>query len=100
MDRIDFSKKFEELKNRQQTTKAKTYMGETIEKYLPYMKWNNETFESDIKLLFISASRYYKAHTHAEFVRLLDWVRDKNALHPRQVAKLFNKKPTPYSRKT
>lgn len=70
----------------------KTYMQETAQKYLPYINWDNATLENDMRALFVVFSRYYRNHTHAEFVRLLEWVKKKNSLHPKQVLKLFRKR--------
>jgi|SRR3989344_3494757 len=72
-------------------SKAKTYMQETTEKYLKYIDWENDTFEEDMRLFWISASNYYRSHTHDNFVKILEWIRKKDSLNPKQVAKLFNK---------
>ena len=72
-------------------TKAQNYMQETAEPYLKHIQWQNQTLEADLRLFWISASRYYRSHTHAEFVKLLDWVKGKN-LYPKQVIKVFNKR--------
>ena len=82
----------ERLKSRRATTKAKNYMQETAEAYLAFINWDNKTFEPDMRAFWITATGYYKSHTHAEFVRMLEWVKSKNCLHPRQVCKLFSKK--------
>lgn len=81
----------EKLAERKAVSKAKTYMQETAEPYLKYIDWENETFEEDMRLFWISASNYYKSHTHANFVKILEWIRKKDCLNPKQVAKLFNK---------
>jgi hypothetical protein len=75
----------------QAVTKAKSYMQETAEEYLKYIDWENDTFEEDMRLFWISASNYYKSHTHSHFVKILEWIRKKDSLNPKQVAKLFNK---------
>ncbi len=81
----------EKLAERKAVSKAKTYMQETAEPYLKYINWENETFEEDMRLFWISASNYYKSHTHHNFVKILEWIRKKDSLTPKQVAKLFNK---------
>lgn len=81
----------EKLAERKTASKAKSYMQETAEKYLQYIDWGNETFEEDMRLFWISASNYYKSHTHSHFVKILEWIRKKDSLSPKQVAKLFNK---------
>lgn len=75
----------------QAASKAKTYMQETAELYLKYIDWENDTFEEDMRLFWISASNYYKGHTHHDFVKILEWIRKKDSLNPKQIAKLFNK---------
>ena len=72
-------------------TRAKNYMQETVEPYLKYIDWENDTFEEDMRLFWISASNYYKSHTHHHFVLLLEWIKKRDSLSPKQVAKLFNK---------
>lgn len=72
-------------------SRARNYMQETAEKYLKYIDWQNETFAEDMKLFWVSASNYYRSHTHHDFVKILEWVRKKDSLTPKQAAKLFNK---------
>src|SRR3989338_6264076 len=81
----------EKLAEKKAVTRAKNYMQETAEEYLKYIDWENETFEEDMRLFWISASNYYKSHTHHNFVQILEWIRKKDSLNPKQVAKLFNK---------
>ena len=81
----------EKLAERKAASKAKTYMQETAEKYLQYIDWENDSFEEDMRLFWISASNYYKSHTHHHFVQILEWIKKKDSLNPKQVAKLFNK---------
>lgn len=81
----------EKLAERKAVSHAKTFMQETAEPYLQYIDWENETFEEDMRLFWISASNYYKSHTHHDFVKILEWIRKKDCLNPKQVAKLFNK---------
>ncbi|MDP3730886.1 MAG: hypothetical protein Q8R34_00045 [bacterium] len=81
----------ERLVERKAVTKAKNYMQETAEEYLKYIDWENDTFEEDMRLFWISASNYYKNHTHHHFVQILEWIKKKDSLNPKQVAKLFNK---------
>jgi|SRR3989344_6833666 len=81
----------ERLVERKAVTKAKNYMQETAEEYLKYIDWENDTFEEDMRLFWISASNYYRNHTHHHFVQILEWIKKKDSLNPKQVAKLFNK---------
>lgn len=81
----------DKLTERKAATKAKNYMQETAEPYLKYIDWENDSFEEDMRLFWISASNYYKTHTHHHFVQILEWIRKKDSLNPKQVAKLFNK---------
>jgi len=81
----------EKLAERKAASKAKTYMQETAEPYLKYIDWENDTFEEDMRLFWVTASNYYKSHTHHNFVKVLDWIKKKDSLNPKQVAKLFNK---------
>lgn len=81
----------EKLAEKKAVTRAKNYMQETAENYLKYIDWENGSFEKDMRLFWISASNYYKSHTHHNFVQILEWVKKKNCLNPKQVAKLFNK---------
>ncbi|TSC75032.1 MAG: hypothetical protein G01um101444_79 [Parcubacteria group bacterium Gr01-1014_44] len=81
----------EKLAERKVASKAKNYMQETAEEYLKYIDWENDSFEEDMRLFWISASNYYKRHTHHDFVKILEWVKKKDSLSPKQVAKLFNK---------
>lgn len=81
----------ERLAERKAVSRAKNYMQETAEKYLPYIDWENEAFEEEMRLFWVSASNYYRGHTHHDFVKILEWVKRKNCLNPKQVAKLFNK---------
>lgn len=74
-----------------QTSRARNYMQETAERYLKYINWQNETFAEDMRLFWVSASNYYRSHTHHDFVKILEWIEEKDSLTPRQVAKLFNK---------
>ena len=75
----------------QAASKAKTYMQEPAEPYLKYIDWENDTFEKDMRLFWVTASNYYKSHTHHNFVKVLDWIKKKDSLNPKQVAKLFNR---------
>jgi hypothetical protein len=80
----------ERLKNRPPVeTKARNYMEETTLPYLKYINWQNETFDKDTRAFWISANKYYRSHTHAEYTRLLEWIARKNCLFPKQVVKLF-----------
>src|SRR3989338_1160563 len=81
----------EKLAERKAASKAKNYMQETAEEYLKYIDWENDSFEEDLRLFWISASNYYKNHTHHDFVQILEWIKKKDCLNPKQVAKLFNK---------
>ena len=79
------------LVERKIVSTAKSYMQETAEKYLQYIDWENDSFEEDMRLFWVSASNYYRSHTHHDFIRLLEWIKKKDNLSPKQVAKLFNK---------
>ena len=81
----------EKLVERKAVSKAKNYMQETVEPYLKYIDWENKTFEEDMRLFWVTASNYYKSHTHHQFVQILEWIKNKDSLNPKQVAKLFNK---------
>lgn len=82
----------EKLTERKAASHAKTYIQETAEPYLKYIDWENETFEEDMRLFWVTASNYYRTHTHHDFVKILEWIKKKDSLNPKQVAKLFNKK--------
>lgn len=81
----------ENLAERKVGSKAKNYMQETAEQYLKYINWENDTFETDMRLFWVTASNYYRTHTHHDFVQILEWLKKKDSLNPKQVAKLFNK---------
>lgn len=94
MQTIQFSIQgyLDKFKNKPQT-KARNYKEELALSYLPYIQWVNETFEKDITLFWIATNRYWKTHTPDQYIRLMDWVKSKNCLHPLAVVKLLNKKP-------
>ncbi len=66
-------------------------MQEITEPYLPYINWENETLVDDMRLFWSFANRVYKTRTEADYLKLLEWIKKKNTLYPRQVIKLFQK---------
>jgi hypothetical protein len=85
-----FDRYLANLKTRSKT-KHRTYLQERVEPYLKFINWQNDTFEDDMKLFWISVLRYAKRN-EPNLIYLLDWVKKKNCLFPRQVVKLLNKK--------
>ena len=77
------------LKSRSKT-RQKTYLQERVEPYLRYINWDNATFERDMTAFWVAVSRYAKRN-EPNLIYLLDWVKKKNSLHPRQVIKVLNK---------
>lgn len=74
------------------STKARNYKEELALQYLPHINWDNDKFENHISLFWIGVNRFWKMHTPDQFVRLMNWVKDRNC-HPLVVYKLLNKKP-------
>jgi len=72
--------------------KARNYFEEQTLPYLRYLVWpTDEKFFEDMKLFWMSANIYYRKHTNAEYIRLLEWAKSKKNLHVRQLVKVFKK---------
>lgn len=80
-----------ELQNRKLDTKAKNYLQSIVEKYEPFICWDNSTLRKDRAIFYMTAARFYQRRTPAQLTQLLEWVKSKNCLHPLQVVKLLNK---------
>lgn len=81
----------EKLKQRPVTKKQfRTRLQELFDPYLAYIKWQNETIEDDMSLLFIKLSDFMKCHTDHDLLCLGNWIKDLNKLYPRQVIKTIN----------
>ena len=81
-----------EISQRKSVTKARNYFEDTTLPYLYYINWDSSDprgFFKDLDLFWMKAREFYKRHTHAEYVDLLEWVKKLDCLHPRQVVKAF-----------
>ena len=66
-------------------------MQEVAEPYLKYIVWDNKTLHKDTRLLYIYLSKYYEKKTEHQFINMLEWVKEVNKLHPKQVIKAIVK---------
>lgn len=87
MKQINFEGYIEKIKKRTPTTNARTRMQEIAEPYLKYILWENKTLHKDTRLLYIYLSKYYNKRTEHQFINMLEWVKEVNKLHPKQVIK-------------
>jgi hypothetical protein len=75
------------VKNRR--LKSKTFVQEQVEPYLPYIVWDNATFDKDMALFWMAVSKHHRTNLSGSTVRLMEWVKKKNSLHPKQVIKML-----------
>jgi hypothetical protein len=70
--------------------KSRNRVQELTDQYAPFVAWVNETFDKDRPLFYMKATMLYKAVGEGKFKELFEWVKKKNALHPKAVVKFFN----------
>lgn len=78
----------------QPTTKANDMISEIAEKYEPYIIWDNTTYlgkNGDRSRFYTLAHEYEDHHGLAKFKDLLEWIKKKDCLHPKQVFKVLQK---------
>lgn len=90
MESLKLNKYLETLKKREKT-KPKTRLQEIVEPYYPEWEWRDETFEDDMRAVWIAIKRYMKWRTEAQLIALLNWTKGK-AIYPLSLTKILNKK--------
>lgn len=86
MEQIQLKSYLEKLRQKPKS-KARTHLQEIATPYLRYIIWTDTTFEKDMSLFWIKINQFYKRKGEYETKKILDWVKDKNSLHPKQVIK-------------
>lgn len=87
----DILKDLEDIKRKpDKPSKAHTYLQSVIEEIELYLLWDNNTVESDRRLIYIKLSELAKKKSDTSVRLLIDWAKGKE-LHPRQFVKAINK---------